>query len=74
MVIDDPNIEGVTVAPLETNPPLLIDPDTPLAQPITLKRLKHIARRDGKVAQISSGIELLKLPQCTLLDIARQLP
>jgi hypothetical protein len=42
MVIDDLDVQGVTVTPPETDPPLLVDPDAVLALSIALQSLELI--------------------------------
>jgi hypothetical protein len=70
MIIDDFDVKCVTVTPLETDPPLLVDPNAVLALAIALQSLKLIRARNRKVFQISSRIQLLQLHQCPLLNVA----
>ena len=49
MIIDDLDIECVTVTPPEADPPLLVDPNAVLALPITLQSLKLIRARNRKI-------------------------
>ena len=71
MIVDDFNVQGVTVTPPEADPPLLIDPDAVLAFSIALQSLELIRARNRKIPQISSSIQLLQLHQRPLLNLAR---
>jgi hypothetical protein len=42
VIIDDLDIERVTVTPTETDPPLLVDPQAVLALAIALQRLELV--------------------------------
>ena len=71
MIVDDLDVESMPVTPLETDPPLLVDPNAVLALSITLQRLELLRARNRKVFQDSGRIQLLQLHQCPLLDVAR---
>ena len=71
MIIDDLDVKGVTVTPLETDPPLLVDPNAVLALSTTLQTFELIRARNRKVFQVSSRIQLLQLHQCALLNVTR---
>jgi len=45
MVIDDFNLEGVSVVPNKTDPILVVDPDAMLPDSITFQHFKTIARQ-----------------------------
>jgi len=44
MIIDDFNELGAAIAPLETDTPLIVDPDAVLTATIALQRFQPIAR------------------------------
>jgi hypothetical protein len=50
-------IVSVTIAPTKANPPLVIDPNTVLAFPVSLKFLKTVPRRDTKIIQSLGGVK-----------------
>jgi hypothetical protein len=59
------------VAPLEADPPLLVDSYAISALSIALQSLELIRTWNRKVLQIPSGVKLLQLHQ-PLLDVARK--
>src|SRR3954470_9045439 len=62
VVVNDLDIPG-TLVPAEADPPLVVDPDRPLACPVTLQLLEPIARWRPKVVQILGRIEHVELPR-----------
>jgi hypothetical protein len=73
MVIDDFNIVGVAAIPAETDPPLVVDPNTPLAIAVAGKLFQPVT--GGNPQEIKRG-GTVELPQLTLgyaLEILRQL-
>lgn len=62
MVIDDLDVMGVSIGPLEANPPLLIHPDGELARAISGQLLESIARRDFEVRQPRGCLYHVELP------------
>jgi hypothetical protein len=70
MIVGNLNIEGlvVTIRPLETYPPLLIDPDTVLPFPIPTQRLEPIAWQSHQVAPIRSSFEQIESPLCLISE------
>ena len=69
MVIDDLDVKGMTITPLETDSPLLVDSNAVLALSITLQSLELIRAWNRKVSQVSSRIQLLQLHQGPLLNV-----
>jgi len=51
MVIDDFHIEGIAAVPAETNPPLVVDPNTELTRPCPLETLQPICRGLSQIVQ-----------------------
>jgi hypothetical protein len=47
VVVNDLDLMGVTIFPIEAEPPLVIDADTVLTAPPTFELLQPIARRDA---------------------------
>jgi hypothetical protein len=72
VIVDNLDVKGVTVTPLETDPPLLIDPNTVLALSITLQSLELIRAWNRKVFQFASCVQLLQLHQRAFLNVAWQ--
>ena len=52
MVIHDLDVPGRTVAPLETDPPLIVDADAVLPPPITVQSFEPIARRNPQIVEL----------------------
>jgi hypothetical protein len=63
---------GIPVSPLETEPPLIVDPDTVLPCAIPGKLLQPIRRRDPQIIYIQGVIQHAHFPQCDLLDVCWQ--
>ncbi|KAK0352875.1 hypothetical protein LTR94_019054 [Friedmanniomyces endolithicus] len=74
MVIADFDIVAASVAPAETDPPLLIDPDRILPAPVARQGLQPVAGWYAKLVQRQASIQQTQLSQRRLLDIARQPP
>ena len=51
MIVDDPDLAGVTILPTENQPPLVVDPDRMKSSPLALERFEMISRRRPKIAQ-----------------------
>jgi len=69
MIINDFNIKGVTVSPLETNAPLIIDSNAMLPASISRKLLKAIARRYPQVFQDFGCIQDFKFSTSGSLNV-----
>jgi hypothetical protein len=72
MVIHDLYPISVPIVPFEAEPPLIVDPNAPLAPPVTDELFQAIARQTAQVtAQIDGIVELLKLPDRHPLESAK---
>lgn len=71
MVVDDFNLVRIPVAPLEANPPTLIDPNAVLAPPLSGQLLKPIAGRDAEICEAKSVIEHTEFSVGSRLDLTR---
>jgi hypothetical protein len=72
VVVNDLDIEHVTILPSEADAPLLIDADAVLARAVALERLELIRWGDHEVTQIRSAIEVLQFLACALLNLVVQ--
>ena len=63
MVVNDLDLVRITVLPPKADPPLVVDPDTVLSDPIALELLEPVARRDTQVIEGLSGVHGSQLPQ-----------
>jgi hypothetical protein len=72
VVVDDFDIEGVSLAPRETDPPLVVDANTVLASAIAYEFFKSIPWRDAKVRNSARGVENCEFPVGRPLDPRRQ--
>jgi hypothetical protein len=72
MIISDFNLPGVTLSPLETDAPLIIDTDGILSSALTFQQFKPIARRNAQVGQDRCSVQQSQLIQGPLLDARRQ--
>ena len=73
MIIHNFDVADIITFPLETNPPLIIDPDAVLPGPIPAEFFQPVGRRDPQVVDDISIIEHTQLAQGYLLDVGRQL-
>ena len=72
MVIDDFDVGTVAVFPAKADAPLVVDPDAPLAGPITGERFKPVAGRDAKEIKGGGSMQLLQLALGDPLHILRE--
>lgn len=68
MIVNDLHLLWSRVGPHEADPPLVIDPDAVLTDPIALKRFESIARRDAQILKKLRGPHLTKLAQRHRVD------
>lgn len=73
MVIGDLDVKDAAVFPTKAYPPLIVDPDAPLACMIAGKLFQPIAWRDAKEVESGSTVQLLQLALCNTLNVLRQL-
>ena len=73
MIIDNFNIVRVTPVPFETNPPLIIDPNTVLILAISMKPFKPIRRRYQQIVKRDCAIQHSQFTERDGLKIVRQL-
>jgi hypothetical protein len=72
MVVDDFDILGSSLRPLEADAPLVVDPDAPLAGTVALEPFKPVGRRYTKVSDLPGGIDETQLAQSNRLNVRRQ--
>jgi len=58
VVIDNLDLFGTTIAPAETNPPLVIDSNAEGAAPRAVQSFKSVARWYAKINQPLSNLKL----------------
>lgn len=73
MVIGNLDIVDVAVFPSEAYPPLIVDPNAPLAIAVPRKLLQPVARGDAQKVKSSSAIELFQFALGNALNVMRQL-
>jgi hypothetical protein len=61
-----------SLIPNETYPPLVIDPDRMLSQPVSLQCLQAVSGWNPKIANDAGLIQNTKLPQSHILNGCRQ--
>ena len=74
MIIDEFYIVRIGVGPPNTEAPLLVDPNAPLAAPITSELLEPIGGRHTQVVERSGGIEHTESPQGNVLEFRTPAP
>ena len=68
MVVDDFNVIGVSVAPNETDTPLIVNPNTMLPFLVAAQRLQTVPGRRDQVTQFRRAIQLPQLATRDVLD------
>jgi hypothetical protein len=74
VIIDNLDIMRVTIAPLKTDAPLIVDADAPLPLTVGMKLFKPIRRRHSQIRESRRAIQHSQLAQRNLLNIIRKLP
>jgi hypothetical protein len=64
VVIDDLDIEGITVLETETHAPLVVDADAPLAGAIALQGFEMIGKRLAQVLRTRGAIQVAQPTDC----------
>jgi hypothetical protein len=72
MVIHNLDSPGITVGPLETYPPLIINPNTPVAGAISRQSLQMICGRRTQILERLRPVEHTQLTQRHLLNLSWQ--
>ena len=68
MIIDDLHLVSVTLSPLETDAPLIVDSDAVLTLTVTVQFLQAIAGRDAQVLQRLRVVQHYELATRGVLD------
>ena len=68
MIIDDLHLVSVTLSPLETDAPLIVNSDAVLTPTVTMKFLQTIAGRDAQVLQRLRVVQHYELAPRGVLD------
>ena len=61
MVVDDFHFEGVTVAPAETNAPLIVYANAVLPLPVPAEGFKAVARGHAKILNRTGSMQVQQL-------------
>jgi hypothetical protein len=72
VVIDDLDVESVTVCKTEAQPPLIVDANAPLAGPVAFQGFEAIGWRRTQVFDTFGEVQVLHAHQGAAPDIARQ--
>ncbi len=71
MIINDLNIESITLCEPKTDSPLVVDPNTPLALSVAFQRFQLVRWWKFQIPDLRRGIELGQSHNSALLDIGR---
>jgi hypothetical protein len=74
VVVHDFNFPCCTVAPLEADPPLIVNADAMLTTPVTVQGFEVIAWRDPKIINFLCRVDRKKFGSRTALDLVRNVP
>jgi hypothetical protein len=69
VVVHDLDVPYRTLAPLEANPPLIVDADAVLAEPIAVQSFEAVAWRNPEVVKLLGRVDRKKLGSCTALNL-----
>jgi hypothetical protein len=72
VVIHDLDIPGRALTPFETNPPLVVDSDAVLPEPIAVQGFETIARRRAQIFELFRRIDGEKLCSRPALNLVGQ--
>jgi len=59
--------------PSKADTPLIVDPDAHLPRAVSLEGFEPIARRIAQIVDRERGLDLAKLAQCAILNLAEKL-
>ena len=71
MVIDKLDVPGMPIAPVETQPPLAINPDAPLPGAVAAQFFQAVGRRQAQILQGPNGLQQFQTRQGRSLNLAR---
>jgi hypothetical protein len=71
VVVHDLHARCGDIAPLEANPPLIVDTDAVLSMPVTVQRFQTIARRNTQIVELFGGVNNEKLAPRSTLNLIR---
>jgi len=72
MIVHNLDFLGVTVAPHETNTPLVVNANAVLALAVSLQSLELIAWINGQYFKARGGVQNLQFVECPLLNTPRE--
>ena len=61
MIVDDLHATGMATAPLEHEPPLVVDPDGVKSLPFASHSFQPVAWRDSQISQLRGIVEIQEL-------------
>jgi hypothetical protein len=68
VIVNNFNVNGIGLRPAETDPPLVIDPNAVLPQPIATQGLETVSGNRTQVGELSGGMNVVQLPFCRRSD------
>jgi hypothetical protein len=74
MVVDDRDVECISVTPTKAYAPLIIDPNAVIAGTITTELLQPISRRDPQIVKLFTRVKLDELASRHALHLQRPSP
>jgi hypothetical protein len=60
VVVDDFDLPGISIPPFKTNPPLIVDPDTPLPPSIATEFFEAVS---GRLGELFDPVNAFNLPE-----------
>lgn len=69
MVINQFDVEGITVSPNEANSPLIVDSNAVLSRTIAIQGFKAAAGRNGQRFEPGGSVDLKDFSECNPLHI-----
>jgi hypothetical protein len=72
VIVYDFNVMGATIAPNETDPPLIVNPYAVLAFSVSGEGFQSVSRRNAEIVNIDATVQHPQFPQGGLLNSRRQ--
>lgn len=72
VIVNNLDVPGIAITPVETNAPLRVDANAMLPKPVPAKNFQPVAGRDPQVIEATSRINRDQLGASPLLDLQGQ--
>jgi hypothetical protein len=73
MIVRYLDVLRFTAFPPKANTPLIVDTDTKVAAPVSMKRLQPVARRNFQIIQCHGAMQHAQFSECDAMNVWRYL-